>query len=59
VCARRASKHSQCGLSMGLCPHCKADMWKDQRTIITPVRLEDGTLRPVLGHETCPTGGKA
>lgn len=52
---RRASRHSQRGYSMGLCPHCKTDMWKDQRTVVTPVRDTKGNLHAVLAHETCQT----
>jgi hypothetical protein len=55
VCAaRRGKRHSQRGQSLGLCPHCLQQMWKDQKTIITPTRDEQGNLHAVLGHESCP-----
>lgn len=53
--ARKAKRHSQRGMSMGVCPNCMRDMWQGQPTVVTPVRKPEGGFDAVLAHSTCPS----
>lgn len=46
------SKHSQRGKDMGTCPDCLRKMYKTERTVVTPVRI-NGKWRGVLVHVAC------
>lgn len=50
--SRQAKRHDQRGRSLGKCPDCMQDMWKDQPTINVPIRV-DGKWRGVLLHQAC------
>jgi len=49
---KKAKRHDQRGVSLGICPKCLKDMWKGEGTVVTPVRL-DGKLVAVLSHTYC------